>query len=91
LAVTAPVDCEPVMALAPDHPPEAEQEAALAADHVSREFPPLVIELGAALKETVGACAFTDTDADCTALPPAPLQVRVKVEFVVNAPVDWEP
>jgi len=64
LAVNAPVDCEPLAGFVPDQPPEAEQEVALAADHVSREFPPLVTELGAALKATLGAGAFTETVAD---------------------------
>jgi hypothetical protein len=36
----------------------------LAADHVTREFPPLITELGAALKATLGAGAFTEIMAD---------------------------
>ena len=38
---------------------------------------PLMIELGLALKLTVGAGALTETVADCAALPPVPVQVRV--------------
>jgi hypothetical protein len=33
----------------------------------------------------------TATDAEALALPPAPLQVNVKLLFAVNAPVDWLP
>ena len=52
---------------------------------------PLVIELGLALKLTVGAGALTETVADCAALPPVPVQIRVKVALAVSAPVDWVP
>jgi hypothetical protein len=33
--------------------------------------------LGLALKATVGAGAVTETVADCVALPPVPVQVRL--------------
>jgi hypothetical protein len=46
---------------------------------------------GVAVSETVGAGAVTVTVTDCAALPPGPLQVRVKFAFAVRAPVDWEP
>jgi hypothetical protein len=78
LAVRAPVDCEPLAALAPDQAPEAAQEVALVADQVSVELPPLDTVLGAALKLTAGAGAVTETVEDCVALlPPVPVQVRV--------------
>jgi len=65
LALIAPVDCEPLMALAPDQPPEAEQEVALPDDHVSVEAAPLAIVLGLALKLTVAVgVAATVTVAD---------------------------
>jgi hypothetical protein len=38
--VSAPVVCEPLMALLPDQPPEAVQEVALLADQVSVDAPP---------------------------------------------------
>jgi hypothetical protein len=38
---------------------------------------PLFTLLGLVLKLTVGAVAETVTVADCDALPPAPVQVRV--------------
>jgi hypothetical protein len=50
---------------------------ALAADQVRVELLPLLIVLGLAVKLTVGAGCVTDTAADCTALPPGPLQVSV--------------
>jgi hypothetical protein len=71
------VDCEPLAALLPDQPPEAAHEVAFAADQVRVELLPLMTELGFALRVTVGAGDFTDTVADCAALPPAPVQVNV--------------
>ena len=61
----------------PDQAPDAVQAVALAADHVKVEPAPLLTVLGLAVKLTVGADCVTETVADCTALPPAPLQVRV--------------
>jgi hypothetical protein len=61
----------------PDQPPEAEQEVALADDHVSVALPPLVTEVGPTLKVTVGAGDFTVIVALCVALPDGPVQVRV--------------
>ncbi len=77
LAVSAPVDCEPLIALPPDHAPDAEHDVALVADQVSVELLPLITELGLAPRLTVGAGDVTDTVADCEALPPAPVQVNV--------------
>jgi len=75
--VRAPVDCVPLTALAPDHAPEATQEVALVADHVSVALPPLLIALGPTLSVTAGAAALTETVADCVALPPLPAHVSV--------------
>jgi hypothetical protein len=78
LAVSAPVDCEPlVAALAPDQAPEAIQDVALVADHVSTELLPLATVLGPADKVTVGAGVVTETVADWVALPPLPVQLRI--------------
>jgi hypothetical protein len=63
--------------LLPDQAPEAAHEVELAEDQVSVEVPPLLIALGPTLRLTVGVAAFTETVAVCTALPPAPVQVRV--------------
>ena len=77
LAESAPVDCEPLTGLPPDQPPEAVQDVAFVADHVRVEPLPLITELGLAVSITVGAGDFTDTVADCAAVPPAPVQVNV--------------
>jgi hypothetical protein len=74
LAVSDPLDCEPLTALVPDHAPEAVQAVAFVADQVNVEVPPLATVLGLAVKLTVGAAAVTDTVTDCVALPPAPVQ-----------------
>jgi hypothetical protein len=75
LAVSAPLDCEPLIALLPDQPPEAVQEVALVDDQLNVDALPLATVLGLAVKLTVGAGAFTETVADCVALPPLPVQV----------------
>jgi hypothetical protein len=77
LAVSAPVDCEPLVALAPDQAPEAVQAVALVDDQVRDAVLPWLIELGVAVKLTVGAAALTETIAVCEALPPGPVQDRV--------------
>jgi hypothetical protein len=76
-ADSAPVDCEPLKALLPDQAPDAEHDVAFAALQLSVELVPFAIVLGLALRLTVGAGDFTETVADCAALPPAPLQVNV--------------
>ena len=62
--VSAPVDCEPLVGSAPDQTPEAVQEVALVEDQLKFELPPLVTEVGLALKVTTGAGALTVTVAD---------------------------
>jgi len=47
-------DCEPLVALAPLHPPDAVQVVALVEDQVSKVLPPLVTEVGEAVIVTVG-------------------------------------
>jgi hypothetical protein len=76
LAVRAAVDCEPLIALAPDQAPEAVQEVALVAAQVNVDVPPLATVLGLALNLTVGGGADTETVEDCVALPPVPVQTR---------------
>jgi hypothetical protein len=51
---------------------------------------PLTTLLGLALNVTVGR-ASTVTVVDCAAVPPVPVQLSVKVLFVVNAPVEAVP
>jgi hypothetical protein len=75
LAVSAPVDCEPLTGMLPDQAPEAEQEVALVDVQVKVDAVPLLTVLGVAAKLTVGGCALTVTVVVCDALPPAPVQV----------------
>jgi hypothetical protein len=91
LAVIALLDCEPLIALLPDQPPEAVQAVVLVDDQVSVVVAPLLTVLGAAERLTVGAGVLTDTVADCVALPPVPVQVSPKVALALIAPVDCEP
>jgi hypothetical protein len=76
-AATTPVDCEPLTGWLPDQAPEAEQDVALWAFHLSVELVPLATVLGFALMLTVGAADFTESVVDCVTLPPAPVQVKV--------------
>jgi hypothetical protein len=54
LAVSAPVDCDPLVLFGPDHAPEAVQAVALVADQVKLLLPLLETLLGMALKVTEG-------------------------------------
>ena len=69
--------CEPLTALVPDQAPEAAHDVALVEDQVNVEPLPLATVLGLAAKVTVGAGEVTDTVADCAALPPLPVQLKV--------------
>ena len=73
----APVAAEPVVACVPDQAPDAVQDVAWVDAHVRVELLPLLTVLGLAASVTVGAGCVTDTVADCTALPPVPVQVNV--------------
>jgi hypothetical protein len=55
LLVRAPIDCDPLIALVPDQPPDAVQDVALLADQLKVELLPLATVLGLADKLTVGA------------------------------------
>jgi len=77
VAVSAAVLCEPLVASLPVQPPEAVQDVALVEDHVKVEEAPLATVLGLAVRVTAGVAVVTDIVADCTALPPAPVQVSV--------------
>ena len=78
LALSAPVDWEPLMALLPDQPPEAVQAVALLETQLTVELPPLATVLGLALMLTVAlGFALTVTVADWAALPPLPVQLSV--------------
>lgn len=77
MAVKAPVDCVPLVALLPDQAPDAVQVVAFAADQLRVEASPVVTELGLAEKLIVGAAAtaVTETAVVPVALPPAPVHV----------------
>jgi tRNA A37 threonylcarbamoyladenosine synthetase subunit TsaC/SUA5/YrdC len=62
--LSAPVDCEPLIALAPDHPPAAVHAVALVDDQDKVALAPLATVLGLAAKATVGAGEVTDTVVD---------------------------
>jgi len=89
--VNTPLDWLPEVALAPDHAPEAVHESASADDQARVEEPPLTTEAGFAVSDTVGTGAVTVTLADALAVPPGPVQTRVKVLEPVNTPLDWLP
>jgi hypothetical protein len=72
------VDCEPLRAWLPDHAPLALQAVALVDDQVSKALAPLSTVLGFALKLTVTVgLGLTVTVADCAAVPPAPMHLKV--------------
>ena len=71
------MDWVPLMVFVPDQAPDAVQAEALVEDQFKAALPPLVIELGVALRCTLGGVALTETVADCVALPPPPVQVIV--------------
>jgi hypothetical protein len=78
LAVSAPLDWEPLVALPPDQPPAAVQAVALFETHVRVELAPLATVLGLAVMPTVTVgFALTVTVADWAAVPPAPVQLKV--------------
>ena len=85
------MDCEPLVALLPDHPPEAVHAVAFVADQVRVELPPLATVLGLADKVTTGAGGVTETVADWFALPPPPEQASPYVALAASAPVGCEP
>ena len=77
VAVSAPVDSSPEVALGPTpHAPEEVQDVAFVEDQVSIENPPLVTDVGFAASDTVGAGGNTVTVTVALALPPEPVQVR---------------
>jgi len=91
VAVSAPVDCEPLLARLPDHAPEAMHEVALAVDQFNVELPPLATALGLALNDTVGGTAATVTMTDCVAHPPSPWQASTYSVVLASGPVGCEP
>jgi len=64
VAVSAAVDLDPLVNSLPLQPPEAAQEVAFVAFHVSVEEAPLLTVLGLAESVTAGAALITETVAD---------------------------
>ena len=89
LAVRPPVLAEPEVALAPLQPPDAVQDAAFEDDHVRVLAPPLATVVGEADRLMVGKGVepSIETEALACPVPPAPVQVSVKVELAVRPPV----
>jgi len=63
----------------------------LAEDQVRVEDAPLVTDVGLAVSDTVGAGGVTVTVTEALPVPPAPVQARVNVPVLANAPLDWLP
>jgi len=91
LAVTGPVDCEPLAFLLPDHAPEAEHKVAFWLNQVRLDEPPELTVLGSAWSVTVGGKAVTVTVADWLAEPPGPVQVSSYSAVLDSGPVDQVP
>ena len=92
VVVSAPVGSLPEVALGPTpHAPEEAQDAAFVEDQVSVDDPPLATDGGVAARDTVVAGGDTVTVAGALAAPPDPVQERLNVLVLVNAPVDWLP
>ncbi|HKW84378.1 MAG TPA: hypothetical protein VJN68_11565 [Burkholderiaceae bacterium] len=89
--MSAPVLWLPDVDFEPLQLPEALHDVALVDDHVSVLLPPLVMLVGDAENETVGAAAAIETVALACAVPPDPVQLNVKVRETVRAPVLWLP
>jgi hypothetical protein len=66
------------------------QDVAFVEDQVSVDDPPLVTDMGFAVRDTVGA-GPTVTVAVALCAPPDPVQVRLKVLLLVSAPEDSLP
>ena len=93
--MSAPVDCDPLTPLVPDHAPAALHAVAFVEDHVSVELPPEASELGLALILTVGAALVglpvTVIVVDLLADPSGPVQVSPYCVVLVRGPVDRYP
>ena len=92
VAVSEPVDVEPLTDLLPVHPPEAVQELALAALQFNIELAPLATVTGLAERSTVTlAGVVTVTETDCLAVPPGPVQFKTYVAAALRAAVGSVP
>jgi hypothetical protein len=92
LVASALVVNDPDVAFVPVHPPDAVQDVAFEVDHVNREVPPDVTDVGDADNVNVGAgvpppLALTLTVVDAVFVPPVPLQLSWYVVVAVRDPV----
>jgi len=79
------------MGCVPVHAPDAVHDVAPLVVQVTVELPPVLIGFGPALMLTVGAGVPTVTVVDCVAVPPAPVQLIVKVVVAASGAVVCEP
>jgi len=77
LAVSAPVDWLPEIALVPDHAPEAVQEVASVDDQASIEDPLLATEVGVAANVTIGDGGADTPPAQLAGSAPVPPQAAI--------------
>jgi hypothetical protein len=73
---SVPVPWLPFAASVPAHPPDAVQEVALVALHVSVELPPLAIAVGFAVSVTVGVPGTVTIAVAALLVPPGPTHVK---------------
>jgi hypothetical protein len=76
VAVSVPVDCEPLTGCPPLQPPDAVQFVASLEFQLNVELLPVVMLAGLDVKLTVGGVVTVTAALSC-ALPPAPLQLSV--------------
>ncbi len=91
VVASAPVEVEPLVARAPDQPPEAVHAVVFVDDHASVEDALKLIADGVAVKDVIAGSGITATVTLDVALPPIPLHASVKVVVVASAPVEVEP
>ncbi len=94
LALRAPVEADPDVALVPDHAPVAVQLLALVDDQVRVLDPPLATLAGLAPRVTVGVAdpvTATVTVFVAVRCRPVPVQLREKLLVLVSGPVVYDP
>ena len=74
MLVSEPVDCVPLVASAPDHPPVPVHAVAPVAFQLTIELAPPATVLGLALRVTAGAGATVTVVLACP-VPPGPVQL----------------
>lgn len=80
------IDCEPEVALLPDHPPDALQVVAFVLDHVSVELLPEATLVGLAERVSVRVAACTLIVTLRCVVPPAPEHDKPNVVAASNGP-----